>query len=109
MGFSEFLNSRREDCKALVKELSDSFEYVSILGSHVTSSRIAADRRSSLIEEGNLSECGFVIKMHSGKAFFAYSADDIAGDKKALAQKIISSLKLDEALAKKYCKGAPSR
>ncbi len=104
MGFSEFLNSRRDDCKALIKELSSSFEYVSILGSHVTSSRIAADRRSSLIEEGNLSECGFVIKMHSGKAFFEYSADDIAGDKKALAQKILSSLKLDETLAENTVK-----
>jgi len=98
MAFSEFLNSRRDDCKALVKELSKSFKYVSVLGSHVTSSRIAADRRSSVIDEGNLTECGFVIKMHSGKAFYEYSLDDVSGDKKILADKIVSSLRIDETL-----------
>jgi len=99
MAFSKFLDSRREDCKALVKELSSAFGYVSILGSDVRSSRIAADRRSSVIGEGSLSECGFVIKMHNGKAFYEYSLDDVAGDKKALAEKILSSLELDGELA----------
>lgn len=98
MAFSKFLSLRRDDCKELVSELSKTFAYVSVLGSHVTSSRIAADRRSSSISEGGLSECGFVIKMHNGKAFYEYSLDDIKGDKTALAKKIISSLELDGEL-----------
>lgn len=99
MAFSKFLDSRREDCKALVKELSKAFSYVSILGSHVVSSRIAADRRSSVMGEGGLSECGFVIKMHNGKAFYEYSLDDISGDKSELAKRILSSLELDRELS----------
>lgn len=99
MAFSKFLDSKREDCKALVSELSKSFKYVSILGSHVTSSRVSINKKSSAIGEGGLSECGFVIKMHNGKAFFEYSLDDISGDKKELANKILSSVDLDSALS----------
>ncbi len=95
---SKFLNSKRADCRALVEELSHSFEYVSILGSDVTSLAISTNRRSSSIGEGNLSECGFVIKLHNGRAFFEYSLDDISGDKTALAKKIISELTLTSEL-----------
>jgi TldD protein len=99
MQFSEFLNSKRADCKALISALSEKFEYVSILGSDVKSTAISVNRRTSNIGEGNLSECGFVIKMHDGKAFYEYSLDDISGDKKALAEKIIENLGIDESLA----------
>jgi TldD protein len=88
MSFSEFLNSRRTDCKALVDELSKSFSYVAILGSDVKSSMIGADKNMSSVDEGSMSECGFVIKMHDGKCFFEYSLDDISGDKKSLAAKL---------------------
>lgn len=98
MAFSKFLNSRRNDAKELVKELSESFEYVSILGSDVRSSRISADRRSSGIGEGSLSECGFVVKMHDGRSFFEYSLDDISGDKKALSEKIVKAVVASEKL-----------
>lgn len=98
MQFSEFLNNKRADCKALISELSEKFEYVSILGSDVKSTAVSVNRRSSNIGEGNLSECGFVVKMHDGKAFYEYSLDDISGDKKALAEKIISALSIDKSL-----------
>ena len=98
MKFSSFLNSKREDCKALVAALGERFEYVSILGSDVKSTAVSVNRRSSSIGEGNLSECGFVIKMHDGRAFYEYSLDDISGDKAALAAKIIASLAIDESL-----------
>jgi TldD protein len=101
MAFSSFLNSRRDDCKALVRELSSAFKYVSILGCDVRSSRIAADRRSTGIGEGRLSECGFVIKMHNGRSFFEYSLDDISGDKQALTKKILESVRVTEALKAK--------
>lgn len=104
MAFSAFLESRRADCKALVEALSASFSYVSILGSHVTSSRISVDRRSSNIGEGSLSECGFVIKLSNGGAFMEYSLDDISGDKAELAEKIRTSLVIDDALADRTVK-----
>ena len=98
MPFSEFLNSRRADCKALVDELSKSFFYVGILGSDVKSSMIGADRSMSDIGEGSMSECGFVIKMHDGRSFFEYSTDDISGDKAALAKKITDSVAVASAM-----------
>ena len=99
MPFSEFLNSRRADCKELVRELSKSFSYVGILGSDVRSTSIYANRMMSNISEGSMTERGFVIKLHNGRSFFEYSLDDISGDKSALAEKIISSLKVDASLS----------
>ncbi len=98
MAFSEFLNSKRQECRALVTALGKKFQYVSILGSDIRSSVINADKRSSNIGEGNLSECGFVIKMHNGRAFFEYSLDDISGDTDTLAKKIIDSVAVTESL-----------
>ena len=101
MNFSSFLNSRRESCRALVNELGKSFAYVGILGSDVTSSAIRVNRMVSDIGEGSASECGFVIKMHNGRAFFEYSIDDITGDIPVLASKIIDAIKVEESLIDK--------
>ncbi|MBO5221087.1 MAG: TldD/PmbA family protein [Clostridia bacterium] len=98
MPFSEFLNSRRQDCKDLVAELSKSYSYVSILGSDVRSTAVRANRSTSAIGEGSMSECGFVITLHNGRSFFEYSLDDVQGDKKALAETILSALKVDASL-----------
>ncbi len=101
MAFSDFLNERRADCRALIAVLSRHFRYVSILGSDVRSTAVLVNRRTSNIGEGNLSECGFVIKMHDGRAFYEYSLDDVAGDKEALGEKILSSLALDSTLSER--------
>lgn len=98
MPFSEFLDSRREDCHALVRELSKTFSYVGILGADVKSTAILANRKMTDISEGSMTECGFVIKMHDGKSFFEYSLDDIRGDKAALAAKIVDSLVLSPSM-----------
>ena len=98
MAFSAFLQSRRSDCKALVEALSASFAYVSVLGSHVTSTGISVNKRSSNIGEGRLSECGFVVKLSNGGAFYEYSLDDISGDKAALAEKICAALSVEDSL-----------
>ena len=98
MPFSELLHSRRDDCRALVNELSKSFSYVAILGSDVSSTMVGADRNMSDISEGSLTECGFVIKLHNGKSFFEYSLDDISGDKTALAEQIRSALRVSESM-----------
>lgn len=99
MKFSDFLNSKRQDCKELITALGEHFKYVSILGSDIRSTAVSVNKVSSNIGEGNLSECGFVIKMHDGKAFYEYSLDDICGDKKALAKKIIDSLSISSSVA----------
>lgn len=99
MPFSEFLNSRREDCHTLVDELSKTYAYVGILGADVKSTAILANRRMTDISEGSLTECGFVVKMHDGHAFFEYSLDDVRGDAKALAEKIVSSVALSPDMA----------
>ena len=99
MPFSEFLNSKRGECRALVEELSRSFSYVAILGSDVRSSMIGADRNMSDIGEGSMSECGFVVKMHDGRSFFEYSLDNISGDIAALAKKITAAVTVAPRLA----------
>ena len=99
MPFSEFLHSRREDCHALVRELSKTYAYVGILGADVKSTAILANRKMTDISEGSLTECGFVVKMHDGRAFFEYSLDDVRGDAKALAEKIVAAVKPSAAMA----------
>ncbi len=101
MPFSEFLNGRRKDCKELIRELSKSFSYVSILGSDVRSTSVNVNRATASIGDGSLSECGFVISLHNGKSFFEYSLDDIRGDKAALAKKILTALKLAPSMEEK--------
>jgi len=96
MPFSAYLDSKRQDCKALVNALGKYFKYVSILGTDVYATAIRADKRMSMVQDGS-GECGFVVKMHDGKAFFEYSLDDITGDKEALAQKIVEAVKTHPA------------
>ena len=101
MAFSKFLDSKRQDCKALVAELKKTFAYVSVLGVDIKTTVVRVDRNTSAITPGFDTECGFVVKMHNGTVFFEYSLDDIQGDIPALAQKIIASVacSTDNAIA----------
>ena len=51
MAFSEFLDGRRDAAKELVKELGNSFSYVSVLGTDVRASLYTADFKSSNARE----------------------------------------------------------
>ncbi len=97
MQFSTFLNGRRNNCKELVDILSKNFKYVSVLGSETHALTYHADKNLSSVSEKE-GECGFVIKMHDGRAFYEYSVNDISGDIHALAAKIISEVKIDPSL-----------
>ena len=88
MGFSEFLNSRRDRAKALVNILKEQFSYVSILGSDNKSTAVRVDANTSNISNGQDTECGFVVKIHDGGCFFEYSLDDISEDVASLAEEI---------------------
>ena len=97
MPFSAYLNSKRDDCRALVEALGKHFAFVSVLGTDVSATVIRADRKSSAVQDGR-GECGFVVKMHDGRSFFEYSLDDISGDKEALAEKIVAAVQVDDSL-----------
>ncbi|MBQ9536079.1 MAG: TldD/PmbA family protein [Clostridia bacterium] len=97
MAFSAYLDGKRKDCAELVAALRKKFSYVSVLGTDVRASAYRADRKSSMAQDA-AGECGFVVKMHDGGAFYEYSLDDISGDKEALAAKIIAATETDAAL-----------
>lgn len=98
MGFSEFLNSRRVQAKALVAALGKSYGYVSVLGADVKSRTIRADKNTTAIRTGQGAQCGFVIKASDGRAVYEYALDDIAGDTAALAEKIRAGFAASDAL-----------
>ena len=98
MSFSEFLESRRENARALVTELKKAYPYASVLGVDVKSRSITATRKSSSIAPGMDTECGFVVKVSDGQVFFEYSLDDLGADIPALAQKISSAFRVHQAL-----------
>lgn len=98
MRFSNYLDSQRQNARELVKALSDDFAYVGVLGTDVRQTVIRADKKMSVVRDGN-GECGFVVKLHDGRAFYEYSTDDISGDKKALAEKIKKETALSRSLA----------
>ncbi|MBE6925852.1 MAG: TldD/PmbA family protein [Ruminococcaceae bacterium] len=98
MPFSEFLDSRRKDAKALVAELRKEFAYASVLGADIKSKSVRVDRNTSNISTGRDTECGFVIKLSDGKLIYEYSLDDISGDIPALAQNITNAFRLNAKL-----------
>ena len=117
MGFSEFLNSRRDSMKALCAELQKSYDFVSILGSDVRTKAIRVNKNTSAIGPGRDGEQGFVVKLYRGDAFYEYSADDLTGDPAELARTICQSFALcamegtiapvsvtDEPLKKSFCR-----
>ena len=98
MGFSEFLNSRRDSIKALIQELQKEYSYVSVLGSDVKVKSVLVNKSTSAICPGRDMECGFVVKMSKGSGFFEYSLDDITGDPAALAAKISQAFAVQQEL-----------
>ncbi len=98
MSFSAFLDSRRAAARALVAQLKKDYAYVSVLGADITARSVRVDRNTSGINPGRDTECGFVIKLSNGGAFFEYSLDDIAGDPAALAATVSEAFALEQSL-----------
>ena len=92
MPFSKYLDSKRESIRSLVKKLGEKFEYVSVLGTDCKATVYMANRNVSSVRDG-AGECGFVVKMQDGKAFYEYSLSEISGDTDAVADKILQSAK----------------
>lgn len=98
MGFSDFLNSRRDRARELVRLLKTQFDYVSILGADNKSTAIRVDASTSSIGNGQDTECGFVVKLNNGGSFFEYSMDDISEDVAALAEEIKEAFSISRKL-----------
>lgn len=94
--FSLFLESRREKAKELVKLLAKDYKFVSILGKHVKDEVYIVDKKSANIQPGSTSECGFVLKLSNGKAFFEYSLNDLNLDLNELKEKIENELDFND-------------
>ena len=98
MSFSKFLDSRRQDAKALVAELMKSYDYASVLGVDVKARSVTANNRLTNISSGMDTECGFVIKVAGDGVFYEYSMDDIRGDLDAKVTEIHKSFRFSKAL-----------
>ncbi len=97
MPFSTYLESKRADLKRLVGYLGEAFDYVSVLGTDCQATVYMANKNAQSVRDG-AGECGFVAKMHDGKAFYEYSFSEIKGDVKALADKIINKVKIADGI-----------
>ena len=98
MQFSEFLESRRSNCRALVRELKRSYPYVSVLGTDQKARSFQVNKNTAAIAPGMDTECGFVVKVSDGSVFFEYSLDDIGENTAELAGKIASAFRIHESL-----------
>ena len=98
MSFSEFLQSRRADARALVTELKKTYDYVSVLGVDVKARTVSANNRLTNIASGMDTECGFVVKVAGDGVFYEYSLDDIRGDLSELVAEIHRSFRFSRAL-----------
>ncbi len=98
MSFSDFLQSRRGDARALVAALKNHFDYVSVLGSDVKARSISANSKLTNISSGMDTECGFVVKVAGDGVFYEYSLDDIHGDLDALVAEILKAFRFSNVL-----------
>ena len=92
MALNTFLKDRMTDAKQLVETLSETYEYVSVLGSYNKTKRILSDTRNTSIDEKE-DECGFVVRMFDGKHYSEYAVNDIRG---ISAEDIIEATALPE-------------
>lgn len=73
-----FLKSRIEDAKRIVSDLSETYEYVSVLGNYVKTKNITVTTTSNSVDDLD-NECGFVIKAYKEGHYSEYSCNDIRG------------------------------
>ena len=92
---NKYLKSRIVDAKKLVKNLSKEYEYVSILGSAITSKQVSVSTHLNSIDEID-NECGFVIKVYKDGRYSEYSCNDIRDLK---ANDVIKAVKLNKIVS----------
>ena len=74
---SEYLQSRHDACRELVDRLSARYEYVSVLGKHVTGKRVNVSTVNTSVSDTREGQCGFVVKVYDGTHYSEFSFSDI--------------------------------
>lgn len=87
--FSSYLKKKKETVKKLVNQLSNKYQFVSILGTDVRGKRYGVDRRSINTSPSSISECGFVCRIFKDGVYYEYSFNEL--EEKNI-DKIISSI-----------------
>ena len=78
---SQFLIDSKHIIKKLVNMLSESYSYVSVLGTDTKSKRYSVSKMGISIDDGFLAERGFVVRIHNGVNYSEYSFNEINEDK----------------------------
>lgn len=104
---SEYLQSRHDACRELVDRLSARYEYVSVLGKHVTGKRVNVSTVNTSVSDTREGQCGFVVKVYDGTHYSEFSFSDITPEIICdLEKKIIDELSLSEKLASQHVNAA---
>ena len=85
---SEYLSRNKVQLKKLVEELSNHYEYVSILGTDVVGKRYGVQRTGINIDDSDWSERGFVIRVFNGTNYSELSFNEMPEDLEVIVRKV---------------------
>lgn len=106
--YSEYLSSRHDVCKKLVDRLSKKFDYVSLLGKHVTGKQYRVTTFNVSISDTMERQCGFVVRLFNGKVCAEYSFSDITEETlDKLEADILEKTRFPERLLKQHVHLSP--
>ncbi len=75
--FSRYLNNKKPALQELIRLLGSKYAYASVLATDVSGTTIGVDRSTTTVNPSGLTECGFVVKVFDGRAYFEYSTNTI--------------------------------
>ncbi len=92
--FSPYLDQKRPLLEKLIARLSGSFDFASVLATDVRGTSIDVDRHDTSVRPSDLSESGFVIRVHDGTSYSEYATDRITkADLDSVVEKVKSLAK----------------
>lgn len=77
MNYSTFLKDNKSTVEKIVKKLSKTFEYVSVLGVDTKGKSYNVSRTGSGINDSMLGERGFVVRVFNGSGYSEYSFNEL--------------------------------
>jgi len=96
---SKYLADNRKVLRKMVKDLNESFDYVSILASDCEGKRIRVSNKNVSAEDGPWVERGFVARVFKDGKYSEYSFDNLDNPKEII-NNIIESAEIDSHLEK---------
>ena len=92
--FSKYLSATHDVCAKLVGLLKGKFQYVSLLGKHVSGVSISVMTSGTNVRDTMEQQFGYVVKVYDGKCYYDYSFSYIREDNvEALAKDIVEKAK----------------